>query len=191
MSKQKKRLRFKLSKSRMALQNIAEFCEFLMYKGPHQTRFTLGGIEEYQRWKHYENWKEEQERIRDLKRRKWIEARKAGDRLMIRLTEKGGRQVLRDQLFMTKKSCLNGLCLVVFDIPESERRVRNFFRRFLRECEFTMLQRSIWFSEKDVSVLLLEFVQQHKLTPWVHIIVGDVLSMPKTKRALLMRSSQK
>ncbi|MEK7516530.1 MAG: hypothetical protein AAB562_02945 [Patescibacteria group bacterium] len=183
--------RVKLSHARQALQNIAEVCGFIMYRGPHQTRFTLGGLDDYQQWKCYENWREEQKRIRYLRKQKLIEARKVGGRLMVRLTEKGGRQALRDRLLAVNKPCPDGLCFVVFDIPESERGSRNLFRRLLRECEFTMLQQSVWFSDKDISVPLLDFVRHNKLTPWIHIIIGDVLSAPKLKRSLLGRPSQK
>ena len=75
--------------------------------------------------------------------------------------------------------------------PESERRARNIFRRFLCECGFTMLQRSIWFSDKDVAGPLLEFVEYNKLTPWVHVIVGNILSEGKMKLSLFGRSSKK
>lgn len=110
-----------------------------------------------------------------LKRRKLVEEQKRGDRLMIRLTEKGRWQ---QELKSIKKKPdhypVGQGCVVVFDIPESERVARNMFRRFLKECGFRQLQRSVWVCRKDVVDFVADFVSRNKLTQWIQVIEGKV-----------------
>lgn len=65
-------------------------------------------------------------------------------------------------------------CIVLFDVPESERVARNMFRNFLKECGFRQLQRSVWVCRKDVADLVARFVRSNKLTPWIQVIEGRV-----------------
>lgn len=63
-------------------------------------------------------------------------------------------KILRADLLSTDK-----VCLVVFDIPESKRRLRRFLRGFLDECGFIPLQKSVWISQLDVVKELTEFFE--------------------------------
>lgn len=139
-------------------------------------RFAIQGQDAYREWKEYIARKEQRQYLYYLKQRKFIEAKKIGERFMVRFTEKGYRQVLRDHVRSIDQKCKDGLCLVIFDIPESQKVVRNVFRDFLYECGFRRLQHSVWVSDREVSVPLLAFVRSAKLTPWVRVIVGRTLN---------------
>lgn len=57
----------------------------------------------------------------------------------------------------TKTARTDGLAtIVIFDIPEEKRKARNFLRRFLKENNFTQLQKSVFIGRFK---LLAEFKQ--------------------------------
>lgn len=172
----------RFARTRAWLNEIMDVAEWLTYRGPNQMRFALGGYGYYKEWKELEEWEEKYKQIQYLKQRKFLEAKKLGNRLMIRLTEKGYCDLLRDNLQATTVKCPEGYCVVIFDIPESERKARNFFRNFLKTAGFKQMQKSIWYSRKDVAAPLLKFIQANKLNPWIHVIVGKVLGAPNLKK---------
>ncbi|MDZ7587326.1 MAG: PaaX family transcriptional regulator C-terminal domain-containing protein [Patescibacteria group bacterium] len=65
--------------------------------------------------------------------------------------------------------------LVVFDIRETDRRVRQEFRRKLLDLGFGYLQRSVYISPYDVAEDMQEFIQLHNLGDQVFISVGKQL----------------
>jgi CRISPR-associated endonuclease Cas2 len=62
--------------------------------------------------------------------------------------------------------------VVIYDIPESQRRSRLLFRRFLKTNDFILCQRSVWISDRDVAKPLSDFIKVHKLSPWIQIFVA-------------------
>ncbi|MBI2552540.1 CRISPR-associated endonuclease Cas2 [Candidatus Uhrbacteria bacterium] len=143
-------------------------------------------ISEYEDRLAGQQWREKKERIQYLKERKWIETKKIGKKLMVRLTEKGWQQVLRDHIRCTKVMCKDGVCiLVIFDVPESQRHVRDTLRWILSECGFTMLQKSVWYTNKDVLEPLCALLQGAKLNKWVRIIVGNEFRQSMIKNAVV------
>jgi len=166
---------FKLSKAKKFLQTLDSVCAWLSYPGPGQIRF-IGRPDAYFEWRDYEIRFKERRSFHYLKQQKLIEAKKIGERLLVRLTDKGYSQLLKDQLRTYKKKSLDGVYFVVFDIPESQRKTRNLFRLFLKECGFKKLQQSIWFTDKEVGQALVHFVLLNKLQSWVHIMRGKVLT---------------
>lgn len=111
------------------------------------------------------------------KRRRLVEEQKKGDRLMVRLTDRG-RYLFKFKNIKKQPDHypVGEGCIVVFDIPESQRVARDTFRRFLVECGFRQFQQSVWVCRKDVAGLVAEFVRAHKFTPWIHVIEGRLLT---------------
>lgn len=60
--------------------------------------------------------------------------------------------------------------LVIFDIEEESRWIRDSFRRKLKELGFGQLQKSVWITPYDFLGDLKEFVTNHKLTRRVILI---------------------
>lgn len=110
-----------------------------------------------------------------LRQRKLIEEERRGRRLMVRLTKPAKSSALIKSIRSEKDYYPVGQgCVVVYDVPETERAARNLFRRFLEECGFRQLQRSVWVSRKNVAAIVSHFVKQNKLTPWIIVIDGTV-----------------
>ncbi|MBI2552299.1 hypothetical protein HYW17_03325 [Candidatus Uhrbacteria bacterium] len=133
-------------------------------------------IAEYQDWKRREIMREKKEMLYELKRRKWIETKTIGKRLVGRLTEAGWQMALRNRIRNEDKKCTSGNCFIIFDIPESQRYIRKLLRQFIKECGFKRLQHSVWITDKDVAKPLLLLLQRRKLNRWVQIIQGHVLT---------------
>lgn len=179
----KQYLKYGLSVGRIILQEVATTIEWIMKPG-------YGGWCEYQdnleRQRQYEERQrryEEKEWIRSLKHRKFIETKRVGKKLMIRLTKKGWQQALRDKIKCTRACCKKGICIVIFDVPESEKHTRNALRNVLAQCGFIMLQKSVWYTDKDVLKELCALLQGAGLEKWVKIIIGDEVQSSAIGRA--------
>ncbi len=82
-----------------------------------------------------------------------------------RLTSKGMRKVAP---FSAKK--LPGASLmVVFDIPESERKKRDHLRSLLQELSFRQIQKSVWATDYDHKKLLKAEIEQYCLESYVQL----------------------
>ena len=59
--------------------------------------------------------------------------------------------------------------LVIFDIPEKERRKRDAIRAELGAAGFRQLQKSVWYAEQPLPEDFLELLDALALKPHVHI----------------------
>jgi len=86
--------------------------------------------------------------IRDLHRQKLVEIVHEGDTTIVRITEEGKLRALRykiDEMVVAPQRRWDGLWrLVIFDIPEKEKRMRELFREHLKLLNFYQLQKSVW-----------------------------------------------
>jgi len=63
--------------------------------------------------------------------------------------------------------------LVVFDIPEEKRKLRNYFRRYLITLGFGKVQRSIWISPYDFSTIIQRYAKKLRLSDYIFQITAD------------------
>lgn len=63
--------------------------------------------------------------------------------------------------------------IVVFDIPEQKRLIRNLFRRNLKKWGFKSLQKSVWVSKKDVIDKLFEYIKDLGIERWVWVFESE------------------
>ena len=111
-----------------------------------------------------------------------------GNRLMLRLTDKGWASALRDRIKGTSRRCKNGFCFVIFDVPEKERLTRATLRYFLKECGFKRLQHSVWMTDRDVVEPLQELLQHHKLERWIRIVIGNIVASSSLDRLIIRQN---
>ncbi|MBI4135275.1 CRISPR-associated endonuclease Cas2 [Candidatus Uhrbacteria bacterium] len=142
---------------------------------------------EHQDKKRRQLLKEQRQYLHYLKRQELIEMKKIGERLEVRLTEKGWAEALRNNIKSTTKRCKNGVCyFVIFDVPEKERRVRNTLRDFLKECGFKKIQHSVWMTDREVLKSLQALLQRRKLEQWIRIVSGNIVASSVIDRLKLM-----
>lgn len=63
--------------------------------------------------------------------------------------------------------------LVIFDIPEKKRLVRDILRRRLKLWEFKPWQKSVWASKKNITTKLRNFIKELGIEDWVLVIESD------------------
>lgn len=63
--------------------------------------------------------------------------------------------------------------IVVWDIPEQKRIIRNLFRRNLKKWGFKSLQKSVWISKKNVTDKLFSYIKDLGVQEWVWVFESD------------------
>ncbi len=108
--------------------------------------------------------------FRNLRRARYITARKIGRRFEVSLTPKGSAAVLVQQLRQLQpKRGATAYTVVVFDVPQTENRTRDQLRWLLRQGGFTKLQQSVWVGPAEAYQLVAAFVRQVHLQRWVNL----------------------
>lgn len=97
------------------------------------------------------------------------------DKIILKLTEKG-KSYMRLENALNKEKWDGKWRLVIFDIPESKRKLRNTLRQKLKEWGFKYWQKSLWVSKKDLAEPLREFIDELGLSDFVLVAVSDDIS---------------
>ena len=66
--------------------------------------------------------------------------------------------------------------IVIWDIPEQKRIIRNLFRRNLKKWGFKHLQNSVWTSKRNVYQKLMDYIKDLGIEQWVTVIEAEKLS---------------
>lgn len=69
--------------------------------------------------------------------------------------------------------------VVIWDIPEKNRRVRNLFRRKLKEWDFIILQKSVWVGKRNVTEKLKNLIAELDLGDLILVIESDDKSLER------------
>ena len=95
----------------------------------------------------------------------------------LQITGVGKNKLVRNfPLFKWQRRSWDGYWrLVVFDIKETDRRVRQQFRRKLLDLGFGCLQKSVYISPYDMAEDMQEFIKLHNLKKQVFVSVGKQL----------------
>ncbi len=93
-----------------------------------------------------------------LKKAGFVTVKEIKGKKGVLITPRGAEKILRIRMKLTekKKRSDGKWVMVVFDIPEKRRKIRDRLRSLLRSLGFQMFQKSIWISPYDV----LEKVQK-------------------------------
>lgn len=110
--------------------------------------------------------------IKAMRKNGYIETPRDGRKILLKLTDKG-RQALILRKLLENKSWDGKWRIVIFDIPEKHRKVRNALRTQLRLWEFQPWQKSVWVSKKDVSLELKKLTKELGISNWVKILVAS------------------
>lgn len=104
-----------------------------------------------------------------LRKKGFIEKSKEEGKLMLKLTEVGHDWAVKH--LPESHYDWDGIWrLVVFDIPEKHKRIRNIFRRRLKKWGFKQWQKSLWASKKPLTKALRGLVNQLEIEDWVLVI---------------------
>lgn len=111
-------------------------------------------------------------KVRELRIKGYIETPKNGRKIFLKLTDKGRQEVVLKKLLEDDK--WDGKWrIVIFDIPEKHRHLRDTFRSQLREFQFEPLQKSVWTGRKNVTREIKKFIEDVGLSQWVKIFEAN------------------
>ncbi|QQG43429.1 MAG: hypothetical protein HYW45_00225 [Candidatus Daviesbacteria bacterium] len=93
--------------------------------------------------------------------------------LVIKLTDKGKEKAVLTKLLINEDKWDGKWRIVIFDIPEKRRVVRDLLRQKLKSWEFLPWQQSVWVTKKDCTKPLREFIKSIGIKDWVKVIETD------------------
>lgn len=102
--------------------------------------------EEANEWKKFNTWRLKQV-LKRLQNQKLVEVSETGDGHTVKITEKGRRKLLKynlDDLILTNKKWDKRWRIIIYDVEESKKPLRNVFQKVLRKLEFLQLQKSVY-----------------------------------------------
>ncbi len=99
------------------------------------------------------------------------------DKQPVRLTPKG-KEILKalkkkrqsylpQHKYIVEKSSM--FTIVIFDVPESEKKKREWLREALKSIGFTFVQKSVWLGKLKVPVDLLQDIERLQLAEYIEI----------------------
>lgn len=145
---------------------VLDFSEGLEY--PRIAAYR-GGVEAVREFKRAEMYKQRRDAMWRLEKARFIKVNKIGDKFVGKLTQKG----LAEFLYQAVADCDmlpdGHFCLVVFDIPEDRRDVRQELRSLLEKAAFIPIQKSVWASPFDAADELARFLRFKNRKRWVRI----------------------
>lgn len=112
------------------------------------------------------------ERIKYLKRKKFVKTIKTQNRLLCELTDEGKAELLKRLIRDRPRLPPGEVCLVLYDVPLDGNLGRDALRYFLKRIGFTQVQKSVWQTDKDVVVEVLDFVKTAKIEKWVEVYLA-------------------
>lgn len=95
----------------------------------------------------------------------------------IKLSEAGLIEFFKLELTQTDLLSKNKICLVVFDVPEISKEVRNLLRKFLKDSCFFPFQKSVWISQFNMAKPLSKIFHLMKLDKWVRVFMATEVKM--------------
>lgn len=63
--------------------------------------------------------------------------------------------------------------IVIWDIPENKRKIRDLFRRRLKDWGFKQWQNSVWVSKKNATLKLRALILELGIEGWVAVVESD------------------
>lgn len=109
-----------------------------------------------------------------LKRRGLAQIEGRGLHQTVKLTKQGFAEALRSKATAVQKDPWDGKWrLVIFDIPESERKKRDLLRRILTKIGFLRLQDSVFVSPYKFSDTAAQYLKSIKLDSFIRVVQAE------------------
>ena len=113
----------------------------------------------------------------NLKQKGYIEMKKRGKRAEYILSDKGRLKILKHKISKCKSLPKGKYVVVIFDIPESQRKLRDELRWALKRNKFTKLQLSVWASRQAVYKDIKDLINELGIQKWVTIFYASDLTL--------------
>jgi hypothetical protein len=133
-------------------------------------------------WQEYEKKKQRRtfsQFINYLKKRGLIKIKNLEGKKGILLTSKGKERALKVKFKCIKKEKREDgkWIMVIFDIPEKKRKIRDLFRKNLQALGYQKLQKSIWVCPYEVFKETEELVRDYSIDHYVRIFLIEEIEI--------------
>ena len=114
-----------------------------------------------------------------LKKNGYIRIKNLEQNKGVVLTKKGTEKVLKAKLKTknNKKRSDGKWQMIIFDIPEEKKYLRNLLREKLILLKYKMLQRSIWICSNDVSKETEFILRKYSIDPYVKLFLIEEIEI--------------
>lgn len=92
------------------------------------------------------------------------------EELALRITDKGRSKALWTKMKLEDEKWDGKWRLVIWDIPEKRKKVRDLFRYQLKQLGFEKIQNSVWASKKNCTFILNEYIKKVGIEDWVKVM---------------------
>lgn len=119
--------------------------------------------------------------IKRLRERGLIETKIDEGKIVMSLTELGSDAI---GLVKTDEPWDGLWRIVIYDIPENKRQIRDLFRRRLKDWGFKYWQQSIWVTKSNITIKLRKLLDKLGIKDWVVVIesndpaISNIISTP-------------
>ena len=160
------------SRAAMLLVEFGNYLDDIHFGLSRPSLVVRMGIDDAKRF-----WDKEEEILRKqemkrLEKRKLIKSRELAGELEIRFTQEGLSEYFKHSLVQCEILPEGNVCMVVFDIPESQARLRQRLRRLLSRSAFVPMQRSVWISNIDAADLLSRLFKMELDNQWIRVFIA-------------------
>ncbi|MEA1936743.1 MAG: hypothetical protein U9N04_01365 [Patescibacteria group bacterium] len=114
-----------------------------------------------------------------LKKRNYIKIKNLKQNKGIILTKKGAEKILKTKFKINKKKkrADKKWQMIIFDIPEEKRWLRDLLRDNLRILNYKMLQRSIWICPYDIQKETEFILKKHSLNLYIKLFLIEEIEI--------------
>lgn len=95
------------------------------------------------------------------------------EELAVMLTDSGKDRALWLSMSLTEDKWDGRWRIVIWDVPEKRRPIRDLLRKKLKELGFKHWQKSVWATKKNCTKPLRDFIKQVGIEDWVMVIESD------------------
>jgi len=120
-----------------------------------------------------EEWRKRNATLSRMQRQGLVKKQMNSRQLKVAVTKNGLEELARVKVLRSELLPPGKVCIVVFDIPEQSRTLRNKLRNLLRNSGFISLQRSVWYSPFDVRDTLGTLLKLTGMQKWVKVYLAE------------------
>jgi DNA-binding transcriptional regulator PaaX len=77
--------------------------------------------------------------------------------------------------------------LIIFDIPEEKRTIRDLLRSKLKEFGCVGWQKSVWVTKEDVTKIVLKFIEENSLEDYILVLETDAVNNKKLEKTTSLK----
>lgn len=150
---------------------IGELMSLPPYAGPrHHFEYRMARKE----WdRMYEKEIKEQRAFKKLKKKKWIEDRRKGSEVVVKIYSNAVVASLKDEIIKKKEPFTNGfITLLSFDFPNTATKARNQWRGFIRRLGLKKEQLSVYSTTSKVADELCALIKILGAEKWIRVFIA-------------------